>query len=83
MTRSVMINVMSDPALEAICRPLTERERELVMWLIDHGEYADRQLLQAEITRLTVRERCTCGCPTVYFALDAISSPEQRGTSRE
>lgn len=68
---------MRDPGLEAVCRSLTERERELIVWLIDHGDYEDRQSLQAQTARLSVRERCTCGCPTVYFALDGTPVPRK------
>jgi hypothetical protein len=72
-----MIDIVNDPALEALSRPLTEQERELITWLIDNGEYEDRHSLRAQVTRLSVRERCTCGCPTVYFALDGSPVPTQ------
>ena len=68
---------MSDPALARCERPLTDHERELVAWLIEHGTYGDRPTLHAQIPRLSVRERCTCGCPTVYFALDGKPVPRK------
>ncbi len=68
---------MSGPALEAVERPLTSRERELVLWLIEHGEYADPERLKSQLPSLSVRERCTCGCPTVYFAVDGVPVPRK------
>lgn len=68
---------MSVNGLESVRRPLTEHERELVTWLIEHGTYQDRPKLESQISRLSVRERCTCGCPTVYFALDGVPIPRK------
>lgn len=70
VTGCAIMSSMSDPALASCERLLTDYERELVAWLIEHGTYGDKPALQAQILRLSVRERCTCGCPTVYFALD-------------
>ncbi len=66
---------MNDRGLEPHRRPLTEHERQLVTWLIEHGTNQDRLQLNAQIPRLSVRERCTCGCPTVYFSLDGAAVP--------
>jgi hypothetical protein len=68
---------MSDRGLEPHRRPLTEHESQLVTWLIEHGTYQDRPQLNAQVPRLSVRERCTCGCPTVYFALDGMPVPRK------
>lgn len=74
--RTIMI-VMRDRGLEPVRRPLTEHERELVAWLIGHGTSQEQQQLSAQLPRLSVRERCTCGCPTVYFALDGVPVPRK------
>lgn len=66
----VIIMTMGEHGLADDRRPLTQHERELVVWLIEHGTYEDMQKLHAQIPRLSVRQYCTCGCPTVYFALD-------------
>ncbi|UWZ84221.1 hypothetical protein [Occallatibacter riparius] len=65
--------------LEPSKRPLTSDERDLVRWLVEHSESEIPDLLQ-QIERLTVFEKCTCGCPTVYFALDGepVSSKGER-----
>jgi hypothetical protein len=76
-TVCAIMSSMSDPALARCERPLTDHERELVAWLIEHGTYGDRPTLHAQIPRLSVRERCTCGCPTVYFALDGKPVPRK------
>jgi hypothetical protein len=54
---------------EPLSRPLTQHERELVRWLIDHSP-TDASRLLPQIDRLSVATRCTCGCPTIDFALD-------------
>ena len=55
--------------LEPIKRPLTDHECELIVWLLEHGFDGSSSLLP-QVERLTVASRCTCGCPTVDFALD-------------
>lgn len=69
---------MPGPALEAIERPLTEQERELIYWLLDHGE-VDTASFYQQINRITVFERCTCGCPTIYFAYDGTAVSRTNG----
>jgi hypothetical protein len=68
---------MDDPGLAELRRPLTKDERELIVWLIEHGTYQDKPKLHAQIPRLSVRQRCTCGCPTVYFALNGKPVPRK------
>ena len=55
--------------LEPIKRPLTDQEREVVVWLLEHSFKNTTDLLP-QVERLTVASRCTCGCPTIDFALD-------------
>jgi len=54
---------------EPLSRPLTQHERDLLRWLIDHSHMNASHLLP-QINRLSVATRCTCGCPTIDFALD-------------
>jgi len=52
-------------------RPLSVQESELLTWLLEHG-FRDAPELVSQIPRLTVVGRCSCGCPTVYFAFDGV-----------
>jgi hypothetical protein len=52
-------------------RPLTREEADLLRWLLEHGFPGVAEFLP-QVGRLTVVGMCTCGCPTVYFALDDI-----------
>lgn len=56
---------------EPLKRQLTQEERELVTWLVEHSRIDATRLLP-QIDRLSVAGRCTCGCPTVDFALDGV-----------
>jgi hypothetical protein len=56
---------------EPLNRPLTQQERDLVRWLIEHS-HMDASRLLSQIDRLTVATRCNCGCPTIDFALDGV-----------
>src|SRR3954452_3163721 len=55
---------------EPLNRALTEEERDLVRWLVDHSFVDNATHLLPQIERLGVISKCTCGCPTVDFALD-------------
>ncbi len=49
-------------------RPLSEEERSLLRWLLEHGEsHAPSFLLQLEQTR--VSSRCRCGCASINFSV--------------
>ncbi|MGA3046565.1 MAG: hypothetical protein ABSD67_08085 [Terracidiphilus sp.] len=54
---------------EPLNRPLTQQERNLVRWLIDHS-HRDAGSLLPQVERLSVVAKCNCGCPTIDFALD-------------
>jgi hypothetical protein len=72
---------MSDATkgLESINRSLTEHERDLILWLLDHPEEDQHDIskLKSQIDALTVVQKCTCGCPTVYFALEGVPVPRK------
>jgi hypothetical protein len=48
-------------------RPVTANERSLIEWLLRHGNPGSEQFLK-QIESLVVVSKCSCGCPTVYFA---------------
>jgi len=57
-----------DNAASFVERPLTEKERSIVVWLLQHGnEEASKYL--PEVEQATVVGRCPCGCKTIYFAI--------------
>lgn len=51
-------------------RALTLHERNLVLWLIEHSFTKDASRLLPQVDQLSVVAKCTCGCPTIDFALD-------------
>jgi hypothetical protein len=59
-----------NPYREPLKRTLTQHERDLVRWLIEHSFVKDAVLLLPQTDRLSVVSRCNCGCPTIDFALD-------------
>jgi hypothetical protein len=60
-------------------RPLSDREREVLLWLLEHGpEDATNFLPQLDLVE--ARSSCSCGCPSIEFSVpvDApfIHSPQ-------
>ena len=49
-------------------RDLTEREKEVVRWLLEHGG-ADAPRFLAQLDQARVYSRCTCGCASIDFAI--------------
>lgn len=52
-------------------RPLSEKETELVRWLLEQGRQGSDSFLP-QVGRLSVVSRCGCGCASVDFSLDRI-----------
>src|SRR6266550_8436263 len=50
-------------------RPLSGEERTLLEWLLAHG-FPNVGRYAAQLPRVTVVSRCTCGCPTIDLAVD-------------
>jgi hypothetical protein len=49
-------------------RPLSDKERELLVWLLEHGPInATNFLPQLEI--MEARSSCRCGCPSIEFSV--------------
>ena len=61
---------VTNPCREPLNRTLTQHERDLIRWLIEHSFVKDASRLLPQIDRLSVVARCNCGCPTIDFALD-------------
>ena len=54
-------------------RPLSDKERGLLVWLLEHGPTdATNFLPQLEI--MEVRSSCRCGCPSIEFSVP-VDSP--------
>jgi hypothetical protein len=68
---------MSNKGLQLLQRSLTQDEQKLILWLIEHGTYHNKVQLRSQIDILSVHERCTCGCPTIYFALNGVPVPRK------
>src|SRR4051794_24557679 len=50
-------------------RPLTDAERHLARWMLEHGEAEAQEFLpQLELAEVTPW-RCPCGCATIKFAI--------------
>ncbi len=60
----------TNPCREPLNRDLTQHERNLVRWLIEHSHVKDASRLLTQVDRLSVVAKCNCGCPTIDFALD-------------
>jgi hypothetical protein len=61
---------ITNPVREPLSRVLTQHERNLIRWLIEHSFVKDASRLLPQVDRLTVVAKCNCGCPTIDFALD-------------
>jgi len=57
---------------EPLIRPLTQHERDLVRWLIEHSFVKDATRFLPQVDKLSVVSKCNCGCPTIDFALDGV-----------
>ena len=61
---------ITNPCREPLNRALTQHERNLIRWLIEHSFVKDASRLLPQVDRLSVVAKCNCGCPTIDFALD-------------
>lgn len=50
-------------------RPLTEKEKTLLIWLVDNGN-KEAKSLKYEIENISVYSVCGCGCASIDFAID-------------
>jgi hypothetical protein len=54
-------------------RPLNDRERELLVWLLDHGP-PDATNFLPQLDVIEARSSCRCGCPSIEFRVP-VDSP--------
>jgi hypothetical protein len=63
-------------------RPLTDHERALLEWLLQHGTPEAKTYLP-QLPHITVVSRCPCGCPTINLAVNGqISSAPIESSTR-
>jgi hypothetical protein len=55
-------------------RELTDEERHLIQWLLEHGEEGARSFLP-QLADATVIGRCPCGCVSIDFAVGGRIPP--------
>ena len=67
---SLSMSEIGNPCREPLNRALTQQERDLISWMIEHSFVKDAIHLLQQVDRLSVVSKCTCGCPTIDFALD-------------
>ena len=54
-------------------RPLSKGERELIVWLLEHGPSGATNFLP-QLDVISARNNCTCGCPSIEFSVP-VESP--------
>jgi hypothetical protein len=61
-------------------RPLTDREREILYFLLGAAGLPDRDALlhQAEVAVVDEDRRCPCGCASITLVVDAATAPQAR-----
>ena len=70
----------TSPCREPLDRTLTQDERDLVRWLIEHSFVKDAARLLPQVEKLSVVSKCNCGCPTIDFALEGKpAAPKGQG----
>jgi hypothetical protein len=61
-------------------RPLSDRGKGLVKWLLEHGTSEARELLP-QLDRARVVSRCSCSCASVDFSVDGKVAQPKSGMS--
>ena len=59
-------------------RPLTEHERSLVKWLLEHGNPDAAEFLPP-LAAAWVVSRCPCGCASIGFAISGVIPADDAG----
>ena len=59
-------------------RPLTEHERSLVKWLLEHGNPDAAEFLP-QLAEAWVVSRCGCGCASIDFAIGGVPPRSDAG----
>ena len=56
-------------------RELTSEERQLVRWMLEHGEPDAPQFLPQLERAQVLPTRCACGCASIDFSIDGQPKP--------
>lgn len=59
-------------------RPLSDKEAELVRWLLENGTEASINYL-SQIDKAWVVSRCGCGCASIDFSIDGTPPDKKAG----
>jgi hypothetical protein len=61
-------------------RPLTDREREILYFLLGAAGLPDRDALlrQADVTQVDEGRYCPCGCASITLIVDSTAAPRAR-----
>lgn len=55
-------------------RSLTDEERELTRWILEHG-VPGADAFVAQLERARVKALCPCGCASIDFAIEGMPDP--------
>jgi hypothetical protein len=59
-------------------REVTDQERELTKWMLEHGEPRARDYLE-QLEKARVNALCPCGCATIDFAIKGHPRSKEGG----
>ena len=65
---------MTDP-IQPSRRRLSNEERKLLEWLLDHGSSAPEPSYRSQLADLWVSSTCNCGCPTINLTFGDRDRP--------
>ncbi len=69
-------------ALDVATRPLTEREREILQFLLSAPGLPAREVLLQQVDAAVVDSECPCGCATIGLSVDQSAAPQARPLPR-
>jgi hypothetical protein len=56
-------------------RPLTEQERRLALWMLEHGLPQAIRFVE-QLRQARVISRCACGCASINFVVEGSAKPQ-------
>ena len=59
-------------------RPLTEKEKALTKWLLEHGNKDSKKFL-AQLEKAQVISECECGCASIDFVIEGFPYEHKSG----
>jgi hypothetical protein len=54
-------------------RELCRQERELISWMLEHGQFPHAVDYLPQVDRASVVSRCPCGCASIDLAIDGVA----------